>query len=105
VQSVVCHSVSMSGSFPETRLKQQEERLGRAYPSSAASLRQGLGETFTVNTLGLPAALRRCLATTSLIESLQAGVRQRARRVTRWKDGGMALRWAATALGETERHF
>jgi len=54
---------------------------------------------------GLPAALRRCLATTNLIESPQAGVRQRTHRVTRWKDGGMALRWAATAMGEAERHF
>jgi hypothetical protein len=29
----------------------------------------------------------------------------RTRRVTRWRDGAMALRWAATALVETQKHF
>jgi hypothetical protein len=49
--------------------------------------------------------LRRCLATTNIIESPQSGVRRRTRRVTRWRDGAMALRWAATALVETEKQF
>ena len=34
--------------------------LEREWPSAAASLREGLAELFTVNRLGLPAALRRC---------------------------------------------
>ena len=55
--------------------------------------------------MGLPSDLRRCLATTNLIESPQAGVRQRTRRVTHWKDGAMALRWAATAFLATEKNF
>jgi len=88
-----------------TRLKKQAEWLETEHPTAAASLREGLEETFTVNALGLPADLRRCLATTNLIESPQAGVRQRTRRVTRWKDGAMALRWAATAFVATEKRF
>ena len=88
-----------------TRLKKQAEWLETEHPTAAASLREGLEETFTVNALGLPADLRRCLATTNLIESPQSGVRQRTRRVMRWKDGAMALRWAATALVETEKRF
>jgi transposase-like protein len=87
------------------RLKKQAEWLEQEYPTAAASLREGLEETFTVNALGLPGDLRRCLSTTNLIESPQAGVRQRTRRVTRWKDGAMVLRWAVTALVETEKHF
>jgi putative transposase len=87
------------------RLRKQAEWLQTEHPTAAASLREGLEETFTVNAMGLPADLRRCLATTNLIESPQAGVRQRTRRVTCWKDGAMALRWAATAFLATEQHF
>ncbi len=29
----------------------------------------------------------------------------RTRRVTRWRDGSMALRWAATAMLEPEKRF
>jgi transposase-like protein len=87
------------------RLRKQAEWLQAEHPTAAARLREGLEETFTINALGLPADLRRCLATTNIIESPPSGVRMRTRRVTRWRDGGMALRWAATALVETEKHF
>jgi len=49
--------------------------------------------------------LRKCLATTNVIESSLSGVAGRTRRVTRWRCGGMVLRWAAAAALETERHF
>jgi hypothetical protein len=68
-------------------------------------LRAGLEETFTINRLGWPPTLRRCLATTNLIESPHSGVRLRTRRVTNWKQGSRGLRWAATAYLETEQHF
>jgi transposase-like protein len=87
------------------RLRKQAAWLQTEHPTAAASLLEGLEETFTVNAMGLPGDLRRCLVTTNLIESPQAGVRQRTRRVTCWKDGAMALRWAATALVATEKHF
>jgi len=87
------------------RLRKQAEWLRTEHPTAAASLLEGLEETFTINTMGLPAPLRRCLATTNIIESPQSGVRMRTRRVTRWRDGSMALRWTATALVETETHF
>ena len=87
------------------RLKQQASWLEQEYPSAAASLREGLEELFTINRLGLPPKLRRCLATTNIVESPSAGVRLRTRRVTRWKDGAMVLRWAATAFLATEANF
>ena len=87
------------------RLKTQADWLQDEYPSAAASLREGLEETFTINRLGLPPRLRRCLATTNLIESPGAGVRLRTGRVTNWKSGSMVLRWAATAYLETEQKF
>jgi putative transposase len=87
------------------RLEQQARWLEVEYPSAAASLREGLKETFTINALDLPPSLNRCLATTNLIESPHSGIRQRTRRVSRWKDGSMALRWAATAMLATEKNF
>jgi transposase-like protein len=86
-------------------MRKQAEWLQTEHPTAAASLLEGLEETFTVNAMGLPGTLRRCLSTTNLIESPQSGVRMRTRRVTCWKDGAMALRWAATALAATEKHF
>jgi transposase-like protein len=88
-----------------SKLEGQAAWLESQYPSAAASLREGLEETFTINRLGLPAALSRCLGTTNLIESPNAGMRLRTRRVTRWRDGKMILRWAAAAYLETEKNF
>ena len=87
------------------RLKQQASWWQSQYPSAAASLLEGLEELFTINRLGLPPKLRRCLASTNIVESPSAGVRIRTRRVTRWKDGQMVLRWAATAFLATEASF
>jgi len=89
----------------ERKLEQYASWLEREWPSAAASVREGLAEMFTVNRLGLPLALRRCLTTTNIIDSSHAGVRQHTRRVTRWRNGEMAVRWAATTFRETEKHF
>lgn len=87
------------------RLEKQAEWLEREYPSAAASLREGLAEMFTVSRLGLSSSLSRCLVSTNVIESPNSGVRLRTRRVCRWRDGKMVLRWAAAALLMTEQHF
>jgi putative transposase len=87
------------------RLEKLAKMLEKEHPSAAASLREGLAETFTVNRLGLPATLRRCLCTTNVIESPHSGVRQRTGRVSRWRDGAMVLRWVATAWLSTEKSF
>ena len=87
------------------RLEKLAKMLEKEHPSAVASLREGLAETFTVNRLGLPATLRRCLCTTNVIESPHSGVRQRTGRVSRWRDGAMVLRWAATAFLATEKSF
>jgi len=87
------------------RLRTQIEWLERTHPKAAASLREGLEETFTINRLGLSKRLRKCLATTNIIESSLSGVEGRTGRVTRWRTGEMALRWAAAAALETEKNF
>jgi putative transposase len=87
------------------RIEQQARQLEILYPSAAASLREGLQETFTVRRMCLPPMLVRSLQTTNIIESPYSGVRMRTRRVCRWQDGTMVLRWATTALLATEQHF
>jgi transposase-like protein len=87
------------------KIEQYASWLERDWPSAAASLREGLDEMFTINRLNLPGTLRRCLATTNLIDSTHSGVRQRTRRVTNWKNGNMALRWAAASFVETEKNY
>ena len=89
--------------------KKQIEQLAswcdKKHPSAAASLREGLEEMFTINRMGLPPKLMRCLATTNVIDSSHWGVRQRTGRVTNWQDGQMALRWAAAAFEATAKGF
>ena len=87
------------------RLEKQAEWQEREYPSAAASLREGLAEMFAVSRLGLSPSLSRCLVSTHVIESPHSGVRLRTRKVCRWRDGKMVLRWAAAALLMTEQNF
>ena len=49
--------------------------------------------------------LRKCLGSTNLIDSTHSGVRQKTRSVTNWKNGAMALRWAAASFVETEKSY
>jgi putative transposase len=87
------------------KLEKQAEWLDHEYPSAATSLREGLEEMFTVNTLGLTPNLARCLSSTNIIESSHSGLRLRTRRVCHWQNGKMVLRWGAAALLMTEKHF
>ncbi|MBI2301654.1 MAG: IS256 family transposase [Armatimonadetes bacterium] len=105
VKAVMRGAYRLSAAEGMGRLKKQAEWLERECPAAAASLREGLEETFTINALGLPPTLRRCLATTNLVESPHAGMRQRTGRVKRWQDGAMVLRWLAAGYLETEKSF
>lgn len=87
------------------KMEKMASWLEREYPTAAASLREGVEETFTINRLGLPPSLHRCLGTTNLIESPQSGVRKRTGNVSRWRHGEMVLRWVAGAYLLTEKSF
>jgi len=87
------------------RLRKLADWLEQESPAAANSLREGLEECFTINRLGVPPSLHRCLATTNLIESPQSGVRLRTRRVCRWRDAAMVQRWAAASFLATEKNF
>ena len=79
--------------------------LARDWPGAASSLREGLDEMFTINRLGLPSELRRCLGTTNLIDNGHSALRERVRRVKNWQNGAMALRWAAVAFDAIGKGF
>jgi len=87
------------------KMNKQAEWLQREHPDAAASLREGLHETFTVNALGLPPTLMRCLCTTNIIENPNGIVRRTSRRVTRYRDAHMALRWTAAGFIEAQKSF
>ena len=79
--------------------------LERDHPGAAASIREGLEETLTVQRLGLTGALHRTLRTTNIIENLNGSVERYTRNVKRWLGGQMIQRWVASALVEAEPRF
>ena len=80
-------------------------RLRDEHPGAAASLDEGLDETLTVMRLGLPRNLERVLSTTNAIENLIGSVRDLGRRVKRWRDGHMILRWTVAAVADAASRF
>jgi len=80
-------------------------RLREAHPAAAGSLEEGLDETLTVKRFSLGSQLERILSTTNAIENLMGSVRGHTRRVKKWKNGRMMLRWVATALQDASTRF
>lgn len=105
VKAAIRAAWKLSAKDGTQKLEQLARWLERDQPSAAASLREGLQEMFTINRLDLPPRLRKCLGTTNVIDSTHSGVRQKTRRVTNWKNGAMALRWAAASFVETEKNY
>jgi putative transposase len=87
------------------RIKKLAEWQDRDHPSAATSLLEGLKECFTINRLGVPPLLRRCLATTNIVESPRPGVRILTLLVTHRQSGKMVIRWLASAFIRTEEKF
>lgn len=75
------------------------------HPGAAGSLEEGLDETLTVMRFGLPQWLERTLVTTNSIENLIGSVRALGRRVRRWRDGQMILRWTTAAVIDATTRF
>jgi putative transposase len=82
------------------QLQRLASSLQGKHPGAAASLREGLDETLTVQALGITGALYRTLRTTNPIENLNGSVARYCRNVKRWGDGQMVLRWVASALSD-----
>lgn len=89
----------------QRELEAMASRLDSAHPGAAASLREGLAETLTVMRLGVGPTLARTLRSTNPIESMIEICRAKSRNVKRWRDGKMALRWAAAGMVEAQKQF
>jgi putative transposase len=87
------------------RLLQLAAGLDHTHPGAAASLREGLDETLTLQRLGVTGALYRTLRSTNAIENLNGLVGHFVRNVRRWRDGRMLVRWIAAGLQEAARSF
>lgn len=80
-------------------------KIERTHPDAAASLREGLTETITINRLGVTGTLARTLATTNPMESTVDIIKTHARNVKRWQGGDMRLRWAAAGMLAAEGQY
>ena len=97
-------------SKPKSALRQLErlaDSLESDHPGAAGSLREGLAETLTLQSLGIKigGALWKTLRSTNPIENLNGGVAQFTRNVRRWRNGSMILRWVGSAILEAEKNF
>jgi putative transposase len=87
------------------RLEALAGELARSHPGAAASLREGLAETVTLQRLGVHQQLWRTLSSTNPIESMIGICRASSRNVKRWQNGDMCLRWTAAGMLEAEAQF
>ena len=79
--------------------------LQARHTGAAASLKECLEETLTVQALGVDDALYRTLRTTKPIENINGSIAHYTRNVRRWKGGSMVLLWVASALSDASGRF
>jgi len=105
VKCAMKSAFSMEADKGKKKLNQLANWLQQEYPSASSSLLEGIDEMFTINKLGLPKTLRRCLGSTNVIESPNSGIRSRTHRVKNWQDHKMVVRWVAASLLDMEQRF
>lgn len=86
-------------------LKGEAKRLEKDHPGAAASLREGMEETITINALGVGPVLTKTLSSTNPIESAHSVARTVMRNVKRWRSGEMVLRWTAAGMEQAASRF
>jgi transposase-like protein len=96
---------SANADLARKQLQRLATSLQSKHPGAAASLREGLEETLTVQGLGITDALYRTLRTTNPIENLNGSIAHYSRNVRRWRNGQMTLRWVASALSDAKDRF
>ena len=89
----------------KARLERLASSLEADHPGPAASVREGLEETLTVQGLGIAGTLYRKLRSTNAIENLNSGIAAYSRNVKRWQGGSMVVRWVSAAIVEAEKKF
>ncbi len=89
-------------SYDETRqeLEATQEQLDtNGYTEATTSLVEG---TLTLHRLGVHMNLCACLRTINIMESLNATVKERCRKIRRWNNSEQCHRWITLGLLEVE---
>ena len=89
----------------KARLERPASSLEADHPGAAASVREGLEETVTLQGLGIDGTLDRKLRSTNAIENLNSGIATYSKNVKRWQSGSMVVRWMSAAIVEAEKKF
>jgi transposase-like protein len=106
VKAVLTESWSLGDAcVAKRRLERLASSLEADHPGAAASVREGLDETLTLQELGINGALYRKLRSTNAIENLNSGISTYARNVKRWQGGSMVVRWVSAGIVEAEKKF
>ncbi len=95
----------LDAKLAKARLERRASSLEADHPGAAASVREGLEETLTLQGLGIEGTLYRKLRTTNAIENLNSGIATYSKNVKRWRGGSMVVRWVSAAIVEAEKKF
>ena len=87
------------------RLEALARRLDSEHPGAAASVREGLDETLTLQGLGIRGRLYEVLRSTNPIENVNGSIASYTHNVKRWRGGSMLLRWVSAAIQHAEQRF
>jgi putative transposase len=96
---------SADADLAKRRLERLASSLEAEHPGAAASIREGLDETLTLQRLGIEGALYRTLRSTNPIENLNGSIATYTRNVKRWQGGSMIVRWASAAVLDATKRF
>lgn len=96
---------SADADLAKRRLERLASSLEAEHPSAAASMREGLDETLTLQRLSIEGALYRTLRSTNPIENLNGSIASYTRNVKRWQGGSMIVRWASAAVLDASKRF
>jgi len=106
VKAVLNEAWSLSDAdVAKRRLERLASSLEADHPGAAASVREGLDETLTLQRLGIGGTLYKKLRSTNGIENLNSGIATYSRNVKRWQGGSMVVRWVSAAIVEAEKKF
>ena len=89
----------------QRQLERLAASLETAHPGAAASVREGLADTLTLQRLGVTGVLYTKLRTTNAIENFNGAIATYSRNVKRWRSGTMVVRWVSAAIVEAEKKF
>ena len=106
VKSVLRESWGLNDAkLAKRRLERLASSLESDHPGAAASVREGLDETLTLQRLGVTGTLYKKLRSTNAIENLNSGIATYSKNVKRWQGGSMAVRWVSAAIVEAGKKF